>query len=286
MYIAFTPLDHRLIPATLAPTPNTGYLIINMFYSNATNSLAAANFMTSIIIINYTAACIAGLAAASRQLWAFARNHGLPFSSFFAPVCVPLFNLLPSFSASCIGYGLLYKIILAHDIPLNSVLFSSTIPVIIALLNIGSTLALQILLSIINSALIASYTITIGCILMHRLRGGKLPHARFSLGKYGALINILALIYILPIFVFSFFPAAPKPDSFNMNWAILLLGGPIILATIYYFLGGRKIYTPPDQTIDDYIVRYKATTESSEKEMSSGVTKEKAADDYLCSILV
>ena len=58
-----------------------------MFY-NATGSLAAANFMTAILIINLTAACIAALAAASRQLWAFARNGGIPFSTVFAPVCV------------------------------------------------------------------------------------------------------------------------------------------------------------------------------------------------------
>jgi amino acid transporter len=92
IYTIGSPAD----PATLAPTPNTGYLIINMFY-NATNSLAATNFMTSIIIINYTAACIAGLAAASRQLWAFARNGGVPFSSLFAPVRAP-------FSASVFLY--------------------------------------------------------------------------------------------------------------------------------------------------------------------------------------
>jgi choline transport protein len=77
-------------PATLAPTPNTGYLIINIFY-NATNSLAATNFMMFIILFNNTAGCIASLAAASRQLWAFARNGGTPFSSVFAPVRVLFF---------------------------------------------------------------------------------------------------------------------------------------------------------------------------------------------------
>jgi amino acid transporter len=56
-----------------------------MFY-NATNSLAATNFMMFVIILNYTAGCIAALAAASRQFWAFARNGGVPFSNFFAPV--------------------------------------------------------------------------------------------------------------------------------------------------------------------------------------------------------
>jgi amino acid transporter len=93
MYHSIYTVGSLTDPATLAPTPNTGYLIINMFY-NATNSLAATNFMTSVIIINYTAGCIAALAAASRQFWAFARNGGVPFSNVFAPVRV-LFYFLP-----------------------------------------------------------------------------------------------------------------------------------------------------------------------------------------------
>jgi amino acid transporter len=81
------------IATTLAPT--TGYPIINLFYA-ATNSLAATNFMTAVLIFNLAAGAIAALAAASRQLWAFARNGGLPFSGFFAPVRT-------LFSASHIG---------------------------------------------------------------------------------------------------------------------------------------------------------------------------------------
>jgi choline transport protein len=56
-----------------------------LFY-NATQNLAATNVMTAIIIVNFTAACIASIAATSRQVWAFARNKGLPFSKFIAPV--------------------------------------------------------------------------------------------------------------------------------------------------------------------------------------------------------
>jgi amino acid transporter len=56
-----------------------------MFF-NSTQSLTATDIMTAVIIVNFTAANIACLAAASRQVWAFARNHGLPFSNFIAPV--------------------------------------------------------------------------------------------------------------------------------------------------------------------------------------------------------
>jgi hypothetical protein len=112
---------------------------------------------------------------------------------------------------------------------------------------------------------------------MHRLRGGKLPYARFSLGKWGTLINILALVYILPIVTFSFFPGAPNPVPSTMNWGILMVGGPVVLASAYYFLGGRRTYTPPYETVDDYIGRYEATTVS-EREISSGAA-EKTPDE-------
>jgi amino acid transporter len=136
---------------------------------------------------------------------------------------------------------------------------------VILLLNIGSTEVLGIMLSIFNSALLASYAITIGCILMHRLRGRPLPHARFSLGNWGVLVNVIALIYLLPIWVFSFFPAGPKPTPANMNWACVMVGGVVIFATVYYIIWGRKFYTPPNETTEDYIERYQATSASSEK---------------------
>jgi len=149
----------------------------------------------------------------------------------------------------------------------------------IVLINIGSDLVLGIILSIFVTALISSYTITIGCMLLHRLQGRKLPHARYSLGKWGVLTNVIALLYIGPIFIFSFFPSTSKPTPATMNWAVVMVAGPIIFATVYYMVWGRKTYTPPDETIEDYIVRYEATTESSEKEMSSGVLGEMAADE-------
>jgi len=63
----------------------TGYPFLQIFY-NTTKSLAATNVMAAFIIINLTASSIAVLATASRQLWAFARNRGVPFSSIIAPV--------------------------------------------------------------------------------------------------------------------------------------------------------------------------------------------------------
>jgi hypothetical protein len=55
-----------------------------------------------------------------------------------------------------------------------------------------------------------------------------------------------------------------------MNWGIAMVGGVILLATVYYIIWGRKTYTPPNETIEDYMERYGT---GSENEVSSGVVE-------------
>lgn len=55
----------------------TGYPFIQVFY-NATQSYAGTNVMTAIVIIMLTACAVSEVAAASRQIWSFARDAGLP----------------------------------------------------------------------------------------------------------------------------------------------------------------------------------------------------------------
>ena len=63
----------------------TAYPFIQIFY-NATNSLVATNVMTSIVIVLTIGCGINNVAGASRQMFAFARDGGLPFSEYLARV--------------------------------------------------------------------------------------------------------------------------------------------------------------------------------------------------------
>jgi amino acid transporter len=72
----------------------TGFPFIQIFY-NTTQSYAATNTMTAILVITLTASTITEVATASRQLWSFARDKGLPFSSFFAYVCHRIDLIVP-----------------------------------------------------------------------------------------------------------------------------------------------------------------------------------------------
>lgn len=63
----------------------------------ATESHAGTSAMTAILITLTTCGCITNVATASRQMFAFARDRGLPFSTFLAYVSVVdlIFSLLP-----------------------------------------------------------------------------------------------------------------------------------------------------------------------------------------------
>jgi choline transport protein len=55
-------------------------------FLNATKSKAGTSVMTAIVIVLTQCGCITNVAAASRQMFAFARDEGLPFSRFLSHV--------------------------------------------------------------------------------------------------------------------------------------------------------------------------------------------------------
>jgi amino acid transporter len=126
--------------------------------------------------------------------------------------------------------------------------------VILTLINIGSSEAFTIILSLGNCSLISSYAIIIICALIHRLRGKELPKAEFNLGKWGIWVNLGALTFLLPVFVFSFFPPLPNPSTATMNWAIVMFGGVLILATVYYIAWAKNSYQAPDISVQETAV--------------------------------
>ncbi|RLL98784.1 hypothetical protein CFD26_106363 [Aspergillus turcosus] len=204
---------------SILSTP-TGFPFIQIFY-NTTNNYAATNTMTAILVITLTASTITEVATASRQLWSFARDQGLPFSSFFAYV-TPGWN-----------------------IPLNSVMVSLAVTILLSLINIGSQVALSAIISLTITSLISAYILSIGCVLLKRIRGEPLPPRRWTLGRFGMAINIAALAFLLPIFVFAFFPLTSTVDTKTMNWSVVMYLGMLAFASVYYLIWGRHNFIAP-----------------------------------------
>lgn len=68
-----------------SPVGLAGYPFIQIFF-NATNSLAGTTIMVVIVLVALTGSVVAEIATASRQLWSFARDNGVPFSATVAKV--------------------------------------------------------------------------------------------------------------------------------------------------------------------------------------------------------
>lgn len=164
---------------------------IQVFY-NATQSYAGATVMTFIIMLMLTSACISEVATASRQLWSFARDKGVPFSGFLSHV-TPGWN-----------------------IPLRAVFVSVVISSLLSLINIGSYVALNAINSLGVVSLLFSYTVTISCLVWRRLYGAPLPSRRWSLGKYGLAVNIISLCFVTPLLFFAFWPVATPVTAYVM----------------------------------------------------------------------
>jgi amino acid transporter len=131
------------------------------------------------------------------------------------------------------------------QVPLNAVIISFLVTALLSLINIGSYVALNAVLSLTIAALITSYVIVIGCLVIKRVRGEALPERRWSLGKWGLPINIAALCFLAPIYVFTFFPLATPVDPSTMNWSVVMYAGILGFAAIYYVVHGHKVYTAP-----------------------------------------
>lgn len=71
-------------PVAALMTP-TGYPVIEI-YLQATGSIAGATVLTCFIIVPAAVCQFSIFASVTRLVWAFARDKGLPFSSFFSVV--------------------------------------------------------------------------------------------------------------------------------------------------------------------------------------------------------
>ncbi|KAK1076879.1 hypothetical protein LTR48_008958, partial [Friedmanniomyces endolithicus] len=67
-------------------------------------------------------------------------------------------------------------------------------------------------------ALFFTYLVSIGTLIYRRLYGPPLPERRWSLGRLGLTINIIALLYGLFALAFVVIPSVPSPTLEQMNW--------------------------------------------------------------------
>ncbi|KAL9078937.1 MAG: hypothetical protein Q9157_002162 [Trypethelium eluteriae] len=140
MIFSFGDLD------AITNTP-TGYPFIEVIYQ-ATNSTAATTVLSSLIVLTLFFGCVGLVATSSRMVWSFARDKALPFSNFLGRVDPQ------------------------RQVPINTVLVTTVIGALILLINFGSTLALNIILSITIFGFYFTYFLSCALLLWRRCQKG------------------------------------------------------------------------------------------------------------------
>lgn len=82
-----------------------------------------------------------------------------------------------------------------------------------------------------------------------RIKGRPLLECHYSLGKYGLMINVMALLFLVLSFVMICFPPERDPTLQSMNWSIVILTGVLVLSCGYYMSIARHKYVGPVQLV-------------------------------------
>ncbi|KAF2196870.1 GABA permease-like protein [Delitschia confertaspora ATCC 74209] len=158
----------------------------------------------------------------SRQTWAFARDHGLPFSSWIA------------------------KVDKKRQVPVNAVSVTCLITVLLSFINIGSDVAFNAIISLNVVALMITYCFSIGAVLYRRICHPELlPPCHWSLGRWGIPVNLAGLLYSFHAFFWCFWPEGTPVELESFNWAVVMFLGIFFLSLLDYLFRGRKHYRGP-----------------------------------------
>ncbi|OBT91591.1 hypothetical protein VE01_10363 [Pseudogymnoascus verrucosus] len=198
----------------------TGFPIIEIFYF-ATSSKLAATLMVCGIVFSAVTSTWGLLSAASRMTWAFCRDNGLPYSTYFAHVHS------------------------TRHIPIRSIILTAATLLVLGLINIASTAAFYAITGLATVALYSTYIVPIALLVVRRLSGDEIPFGPWHLGRWGMPLNIFSLVYALFVSIWMFFPAFVPVTAVNMNYTSVVYGGTFIFSAVAWYAYGKTTYLGP-----------------------------------------
>ncbi|KAL0941706.1 Choline transport protein 6 [Colletotrichum truncatum] len=213
---------------TLLTTP-TGYPFMQIFLDVA-KSRAGATVMSLIIILTAIAATVAGITSTSRTLWAFARDRATPYDEHLS------------------------KVNKQHQIPVYSVVLVTVLQMLLGFIYLGNTTAFNAILSMAIIGMYSSYIIPIVYMVSYgRKKLGASDYGPFKLGPVlGPVLNVISLIWMAVVVVFSTFPSAMPVTPQNMNYSIVVMTGWLVFGIAYYVSFGRNKFQVP--VVDNNVV--------------------------------
>jgi amino acid transporter len=133
--------------------------------------------------------------------------------------------------------------------PLANVIFVFVIDCLLLLLQLASSTAFLAILSIVTIGFQLSYFMPI--FLRCTVARKTFPRGEFNLGRFGMPIAIVSSIWLAVTSMFMFFPPNYPVTKDNMNYAVVIIGGVLLIAAIYWVVSARHWFVGPRRTDQD-----------------------------------
>ncbi len=202
----------------------TGFPMAQIVYDALGRRWAIA-MMSLVAVCQWLMGC-SSLTALSRQIWAFARDNGLPFSNVIKVVNKKV------------------------HVPIRAVIFAFIVGLALGCLCLAGSAASNALFSL---GISANYLAWCAPIFLRLTSGKSRFHpGAFYLGEKWSKINSwLTCIWGIFIIIICMFPSSREVDKTSMNYTCVITGGVWILSAVYYYLHKYKYFHGPCSNLDD-----------------------------------
>jgi amino acid permease (GABA permease) len=182
-------------------------------FLDALNNPSLAKFLLFIVCGAQFFCGMASVTANSRMSFAFSRDNALPGSKFWS------------------------KVNLRTGTPTNSIWLCVAASIVLVIPAIFSLTAYFAVTSIAVIGLYVAYVIPV---LLRRLRGKEFVTGPFSLGRWSPIIGWIAVVWVVFICILFVLPPLSPVNINTFNYAPVAVVVVIALATILWFVSGRK----------------------------------------------
>ena len=128
-------------------------------------------------------------------------------------------------------------------IPLVNVFFIFVLDSLLLLLQLVSTTAFAAMIAIATLGFQISYLMPILFRCTTALH--TFPLGEFSLGRFSIPNAIISSIWLFITSIFMFFPAEYPVTKDNMNYAVVIIGGVVLFASVYWIVSARHWFVGP-----------------------------------------
>jgi choline transport protein len=193
-------------------------------YFDSTSSTVGACFLATLIVIIDIGCANALLAEGSRSLYAFARDHGLPFSNIIS------------------------KVEPKHQVPIYAIIVGTVVQMAFNSIYFGTVTGFNTVIAIATEGFYLSYAMP----LLVRIIGYFSGTHRQLTGPWAMkptvslVVNFVGLLYLTFACITFNFPSISPVTSENMNYTSAAIGVIMFIAALTWFTTARKRFSGPE----------------------------------------